>query len=642
MKLPNKLPGSLARSAGTGSLFTPMGFAYNFAIGGLPFLSAASHQHPVVRETNSVTKPQFDNQNNPGEQTLLGWWIRSQQSFHGGAGQLYADPASLNVFTSTNQFNQIRFRASRGVDVWTQGQVSLLQDTKKANASPVASLTKLVSFKYGDGTNACFGVNGTTFFVVLTGSIVTPGTAPSTSIGSCTTDGTTIMIAAKDGVWTAPIPANTGAAWTWTKQYTVTTTKSVEVGYVKNRAILGVGPALYELSFHPATPPVALPTAKFTNDDPSWVYTAITESSQAIYAVGNNGTRGSILKLVLDSSGALPTLTGGSVAAQLPAGEVVYSAMGYLGGYVGIGTNKGVRVAEVSTNGDLTYGPLLFTTDGPVRFWSARDRFLFCAVSRGNDGDSGVFRIDLSVEVDTLRFAYATDLFFAGDTTDCLSVAHQGSSDSLVFSTGTDTYITDTTKLIASGYLQTSRVRFNTLEPKLFKFLRVRGPALQGPLTYTMLDQFDSQGASVPFTTGEDPGAADSSITSVSGPQDFVSIKFVLTRNAVTTSIGAQIYGYQLKGLPGSPRQRIIQLPLYCFDSETDRYGMTQTIEGSAFTRLQALEALDTTGDVTILQDLDTGVNTRVVIDRVSFTQTMPPPKFGEWGGIVTVTMRSV
>lgn len=642
MKLPNKLPGSLARLAGTGSLYSPMGFAYNFAIGGLPFLSAASHQHPIVRETNPVTKNQFDNQNNPGEQTLTGWWIRSQQSFHGGAGQLYGDPASLNVFTSHNEFNQIRFRSSRGVDVWTQGQVSLLQDTKKASGSPVAALTQLVSFRYGDGTDAAFGVTGSTIKVVLASSVGTPGTPPSASIGSCATNGSSIAIAAKDGIWTAPIPATTGGTWTWTKQYTVSTTKTVRIGYVKGRLILGIGPALYELSIAPAGPPAGLPTAKFTNDDTNWFYTDITESSQAIYAVGGNGVRGSIIKLVLDSAGALPTLTGGSVACQLPAGEVVYSAIGYMGGLVGLGTNKGVRVAEVAANGDLTYGPLLFTTTDYVRAWTARDRFLWCTVSMGNDGDSGLYRIDLSVEVDTLRCAYATDLVYAGDTTTCYSVAHLGSSDSLAFSTGTDTYVTDTTKLFTSGYLKTSRIRFNTLEPKLFKFLRVRGPALLGPLSYTTLDQYDSESGSTAFSTSVAPGMEDSTIATPTGAQDFLSIKFTFTRNNGTPSTGSQIYGYQLKALPGSPRQRIIQLPLFCFDSETDRGSNTNSVEGSAALRLAELEALDTAGDVVIVQDLDTGINFRAVIDRVSYAQTAPPAPFGGFGGIVTVTLRTV
>jgi hypothetical protein len=642
MRLPSKLPGSLSRAVGTGSLFTPTGFAYQYAIGGLPFLSAASNQHPIVRETNPVQKNQFDNQNNAGEQTLAGWWMRSQQSFHGGAGQLYGDPQALNTFTSKNDFNQIRFLKSRGIDPWTQGLVSLLPAARKARLTALPALVDATEFTYGDGTDACFAVNGVTFFVITATTVTTPGTAPSATIGTVTTDGSYIYVAAGDGVWSAPIPTTSGGTWTWTKQYTVTTTLKVHMAYVKNRIMLAVGPALYGLASHPASPPAVLPAPVYTNPDPAWTWTGITESSPAIYAVGNNGIRGSIIKLVLDSSGALPVLSGGTVAAQLPSGEVCYSAMGYLGGFVGIGTNKGARVAQVETNGDLTYGPLLFPTDGPVWAWTARDRFLWCTVSRGNDGDSGLYRIDLSVEVDTLRFSYATDLFSVGDTTDCFVAAHLGKSDSLVVGTATDTYTTDTTALMSTGYLQTSRIRYNTLEPKLYKFLRVRGPVLQGPLSYVMLDQFDSASGSHLFPEGQTPGANDSTIDAPTGPQDFVSTKFVFSRDSVIKSQGAQMYGYQLKALPGMPRQRIIQLPLWCFDAEEDPNGNILEVDGSAQARLRALETIDTAGDVVVLQDFTTGVNTRVVIDKVSYVQADPPNHFQGWGGIVTVTMRSV
>jgi hypothetical protein len=642
MKLPNKLPGSLSRALGSGNLFTPTGFEYTYAIGGLPFLSAASKNNPIVRETNPVSKNQFDNQNNPGEQTLAGWWIRSQQSFHGGAGQLYGDPQALNTFTSKNDFNQIRFLKSRGVDIWTQGIVSLLPDTKKARVSPLPALVDGTEFAYGDKTDACFAVNGTTFFVVTASGVTTPGTAPSITIQSCTTDGFNIYIIAKDGVWSAQIPATSGGAWTWTKQYVVAATRTVHITYVKNRLMAGVDHKIFQLSGHPAGPPAALPAATFTNDDPNWTYTGFTESSPAIYAIGNNGVRGSIIKLVLDTSGALPTLTGAAVAAQFPSGEVAYSAMGYMGGFVGIGTDKGVRVATVATNGDLDYGPILFSTDGPVWAWSARDRFLWCTVSRGNDGDSGLYRIDLSVSVDTLRFAYATDLVFATDATDCLMVAHLGLGDSLVFSTSTDTYVTDTTKLFTQGYLQTSRVRYNTLEPKLYKFIRMRGPVLSGPLAYVVLDQNDSASGTHLFAQGLSPGLNDSLIDSPTGPQDYLSMKFLLSRNPITQGIGAQIYGYQLKALPGMPRQRIIQLPLLCFDTEEDGVGNSLTVLGSAQDRLAALEELDAAGDVVILQDFSSGTNARCVIDRVSFRQDVPPPRFDGWGGIVIVTLRTV
>jgi hypothetical protein len=56
--------------------------AYDVAIGGLPFFYAINDARPYIRQTAPFRKDQFDNGNEPGEQSLTGWWIRSQSSFH--------------------------------------------------------------------------------------------------------------------------------------------------------------------------------------------------------------------------------------------------------------------------------------------------------------------------------------------------------------------------------------------------------------------------------------------------------------------------------------------------------------------------------------------------------------------------------
>ena len=60
--------------------------AYDVAIGGLPFFYAINDARPYIRQTAPFKKDQFDNQTEPGEQSLTGWWIRSQMSFHSGTG----------------------------------------------------------------------------------------------------------------------------------------------------------------------------------------------------------------------------------------------------------------------------------------------------------------------------------------------------------------------------------------------------------------------------------------------------------------------------------------------------------------------------------------------------------------------------
>src|SRR5690606_1943473 len=116
--IPGPIPYGLGTSLG---LFVPSGFAFNYAINGLPFLSAASREHPIIRITAQYRKQQFDNSREPGEQSLEGWWIRSQRSFHGGAGQLFGDPDS-----DGDSNTSIRFYDSVGVDIWTPGEIKLL------------------------------------------------------------------------------------------------------------------------------------------------------------------------------------------------------------------------------------------------------------------------------------------------------------------------------------------------------------------------------------------------------------------------------------------------------------------------------------------------------------------------------------
>ncbi len=55
---------------------------FDVAIGGEPFILAPTDVNPYQRETAPYRKDQFDNSKEPGEQSLTGWWIRSQSSFH--------------------------------------------------------------------------------------------------------------------------------------------------------------------------------------------------------------------------------------------------------------------------------------------------------------------------------------------------------------------------------------------------------------------------------------------------------------------------------------------------------------------------------------------------------------------------------
>ena len=109
------------------SIWQNTDIAYDVAIGGMPFIYAISDQNPYIRQTAPYRKDQFDNQTEPGEQSLTGWWLRSQSSFHDGTGIVFYDPA---LIPGEGTF---QFADSKGIDVWTKGEATLLPNSTQGH-----------------------------------------------------------------------------------------------------------------------------------------------------------------------------------------------------------------------------------------------------------------------------------------------------------------------------------------------------------------------------------------------------------------------------------------------------------------------------------------------------------------------------
>ena len=115
------IPYPLSNPTGSQS-YAATGIAYDVAFGGIPFFLTTSDENPYRRVTAQYRKQQVDMSREPGEQTLTGWWLRSQSSFHLGQGVKFFEP---------QQDESLRFQYtySKGCDVWTKGQITLLKDT---------------------------------------------------------------------------------------------------------------------------------------------------------------------------------------------------------------------------------------------------------------------------------------------------------------------------------------------------------------------------------------------------------------------------------------------------------------------------------------------------------------------------------
>jgi hypothetical protein len=712
------------------NLFTNTSNVYDIAIGGQPFLLASSDKYPYQRQTATYRKQQFDNTKEVGEQSFEGWWLRSQSSFHNGAGINYLDPyVSENV--------QYRFNDSEGIDVWTPGQSTLLKNvttthpvtgTIRANGRPWQFLRSIKWAQNGNtyegvlnhdefdvdkvfptitvsinnkalttnvatlqttaahglavgmeititgvdatfnGTYTITGVPTTTTFTYakvasnVTSTAVSPvgtgvtnvihfidyNTGTDDPVFSICDDGTNAYWVTNDtasGKIEVNKKALTGTATTAaTVMFTqpgITVTNAV-IEYVKERIVMCANDKVYEFSSGAS----ALPTAVYTHSDDDHIFTSITASGSAIYIAGYSGIQSNIYKFTLNTAGVMPTLTSAITAAEMPVGEVIYKIYYYLG-YMMIGTSKGIRVATVDADGSITYGPLIVSTEQPVYDFAARDNFVWAATNV--NGKPGVTRVDLSTEIEPLRFAYANDLYYNEDqnryTTACAFIA---GTERLAFTTNYNStngyvYIEDANTLTATGYLTTGFIRYATVEKKYFKLIK---PRIATPMAGSIVVSTKTIGGTINSIITIDaatPAINTDLTTNISTPQEELAFKFTFNRDTTTTSIGPELDGYQVKSLPAVNRARQLTIPLLNFDFESDRFAVLTGYEGRAWERLQTLETLEAAGDTVVIQDFTTGEQITGVIEQLSFERTSPPDRrYTGFGGIVYVSIRTV
>jgi hypothetical protein len=638
--LVSRIPYQLtARPAGSGAAsYALTDIDYEVALGGIPFLLGISDERSMSVGLAPIRKDQFDNNREPGEQSLLGWWLRSQSTWIGGEGMLYQDPDQVNAANLQNR-HAIQFGHSVGLNPWTNGQLSMLRSTSQRIAD--ASGNPHLLLGWNDGTDRYWSAVGNVM-KSDTGAATTAITwGGSGTIKSLTSDGTNYYAADATGIYKG---AGSGAgtlAWN-------TGSASVAVKWVKGRLMAGIGASVYELVG--GTPPT-LPTPKMTHLNSAWIWSDFAEGPSAIYAAGYAGSQSSIYKFVLDTStGAVPTLaSGGVITAQLPQGEILNTINVYLGTFVGLGTSRGFRVGQIDSNGDISYGPLLITNANGVKAIGTYDRFFFVGGTNSIDGSSGLHRVDLGQIIQDASssvplFAYATDLQ-AHVTGAVSAVTNLGNSDRMVFAVvGQGAYLESASTLEATAYFQTGRVRFSTLEPKIFKFLTVRTPAnLMGSVTASVIDPGGGSTSVLTVSQGAGTSIADVILSAPAGAVEWLQLRLDFARSAGDTTQGAVVNGWQLKAMPGSVRQRIFEMPLSCFDFEAGRSGQEFGYEGRAADVLAAVEQLAQKGDAVTFKDLASDTSVLVVVDDVKYEQKGSPSQTSVFsGGYLYVQLRTI
>lgn len=650
-------------SGRTGIYYDPTGNKFDVAIDDMPFIMAVTDSTPYKRQTAEFRTTRVDQERDPGEHTLQGsgYWIRAQSSWHYGDGIQFTEPLEGN----DNEV-RFRFRDSLGVDVWTPGQVSLLKDTTK-----VLSLTgksQIVTGTDTSGVTYLFAADLTATPTTSIYKITTSGTTSAFTLRSALSngqildicsDGTFLYVATATAIF--DINCDTGAVH---NSYTINTTNasSVVMRYVKSRVIAGItrtdgSTAAYELLFPNKGSGAAINISTLTAINGStilpkyWQWTSITEARNAIYLGGYAGDNSFVFSLTVDSTGTLQTIT---VAATLGRGELVTALFGYLGTYIAIGTNKGVRISTTDSTGGISYGPLTIKSSTPCYDFNARDSYIWAAQTNALGGQSGTIRINLSQPqtlsgfaspVYTGLYAKANDIAVTDSSTGTVW-AIKSIDNRIAFAVdGSGVWIEHPTQLTDNGYFRTGRIRYGTLENKAWKRLRVRTPgdAMDGTIDVFKVNEggvdealFTIQEYSTTFDFDISLGYPDISADA--------SFKFQLNRDTTDATTGAIVNGIAIKALPTPTRARVMQIPLFCFDRETDKLGNIIGYEGYARDRLARLETLESVGKTVIVQDFTAGGEpTEVIIEQVTFSRSTPSARnYSGFGGIISLTARTI
>ena len=648
------------------------GNAFDMAVGGLPFIMAVTDNTPYKRQTAEFRSQRVDQMRDPGEHTLggSGYWTRSQSSWHYGEGILFSEPMEGNDLEV-----RFRYRDSYGVDVWTPGEISLLKKTTLVQAFAgkckidTGASTAGVAFLIA--TDMSVRTSQTTAMYKITSSgtstaFVNYSSINNETILATTSDGTYLYVATTAGIYDIKLSDGTTHK---SYNYGALTAQHATLKYVKQR-IISAGQftngayAAYELLFPSKGSGASVeikPTMTAaegslidgsTQMPVDWEWTAITEGTNAIYFGGYAGDHSKIFKLQVDNTGALGTIV---TAAVMPRGEIVLSLYAYLGTYLMVGTNKGARIATLDQNGDMQYGPLVFTNANGVYDFEGRDSYIWATNTNGINTNSGTTRINLAQPISLAgnpqasfsgAYARATDVFANGITGTVNAVRILGGTNQVAFAvSGSGIWLQHPTELVESGQIRNARIRYDTMENKAWKRIRIRttdnlaGGDIEvfkiGPTSDTVITTlYEGNSTEADIDLGD---------VYIDATPD-ASFKLVLTRNSTDATTGPVVVGIAVKALPTPTRARLLQIPLFCYDKETDKTGNMIGYEGYSRERLNALETIEANGQTVILQDFNQGGEpTEVIIEQITFTRSTPANRnYTGFGGIIQLIARTV
>ena len=600
--------------AGTGdSPLVP--YIFPVAINGRPYM-IDTKSNQFTRQFDVRVRDSVDQSAEPGESAInpQGLWRRSQSSWHYGAGQKYADTADAEPY---------RFFSSKGIDVWTKGQLSLLSDTTQSYSTSGTNLYMATADSriYGtDGQNVKYTTDWSTFTTVTS-------TAAS-NLYSIASDGYNVFFSYANGD-IDQTNAGTSAASAY-----ITGIEAGKLDYVRGRLMVaGQGADKHKIWNITTTPGSSAnnPGALYTHPNTNFNWVGFAGGQNHIYCAGHSGNKTLIYKTQIKADGTaldIPT-----VAGELPQGEIVVSIDSYLG-YIFIGLETGFRAATSDDNGNLVIGPFI-STGSSIQAFTGIGSYVYFGWTNYDSASTGLGRIDLSVQISTNQFAYASDLMVSGQG--AVLDVHEFDNDPVFTVSGLGAYRKHATNLVSSGTIQTGVFRWGVPDQKFIPKIDLRCEPLDG--TIDVQTSFDSG----LYTAVGTMSVADSVDVTFNGPETKMfeaDFRITLTRSASDSSLGPVVTRWMARAYAAPLRSEIFSVPLLMHHRITGKNGQDYWFDvDDELSRLRAL--VSNPKVVSYQENADTY---SVIVEDVRWIPIEPARNHNEWdwNGTCVVILRSV
>lgn len=489
-------------------------------------------------------------------------WRQQVSAWHSGSGQSNMD---------RDDAIQSRFEGSFGVDPWTKWRFTLLPETLSLRATSNPTFLTL-------HTGHIVVVEGnTTYWYTDFDTLEDTITFGPNTIIDIADRGATVLGLNNQG-YIYEIADHTSTA---TQYYNSALTGANMIAWEKDYLLCGHLNVLKWVKTGNQTEVI------YTHPDTAFRWESACSGPQAIYVLGGVGDQHVVHKVTIkdDGTGLNPAI----VAVQLPDGEIGYKIESYLG-YVFIGTNKGVRMAQPDANGDLTLGAIIPTSE-PVRAFEGQDRFMWYGISSMDPGYSpipsdqvdvfpsgpvpGIGRMDLSTfTTSALTPAYANDL--AVWTEDAATVKSIVTfNGKRVFSVDGVGVFYEGTNKVEAGWLTQGAMSFSVEDLKSALYMQVKWvPDCSGRINVDLA--YDSSGYGRYARINVSPNSIRSDNIDLHGVKfSRVNVRYVLTRCPLDNEKAPILSRWELRAFPVKGQASRWEVPLILAD-DVDINGMIE------------------------------------------------------------------